>query len=554
MTPALTEKPPGDPVVPTNAAVPVRDRFSPFWWAIALMPAAVYLVFLLRYSRNIPTGDDYVAVLPFLSDWHGGGGLLDKLGLFHAQYFSHRIAATRLVALLDCQLFGAVSFQHLQWCGWLCWGVAFTLLLRAQTAASRIPAVAAVLALLLMHPVGHTNFLNGMQAVQNLGIIVVALLVCLAARSDRIAVRAAGLVLAAVAPWVSANGLIVGWAAATVALAGRNRRLAGAFVLVAGAAAVTYFQGFQPDHQNLSLKNFLGNATAVTGSPLALLRLGLEFAIPVGAVLLTGLSVCLLRRESWERAPGLCGFALFVGGSIGMLAYGRMDWGMQYVLNQDRYKLYGLLTCATLFLFLAPLLAAHRRSAWLFTGAIGVAAAYCGFAYFNNLATCSSNARWAEVTALNRQLGMWFICEVKEGWPGAIRELERAEQVGCYRLPKLMGESDVASIHAALQAPAPHPAGTLPVNAWRNVPHGGEDLSVKVGDFGGKPSRFALVPGGEKPVVLAAGRVRLPLGRALRTFALVDDQQTSYFLPDALGLSVPAHLLPWPAPTEPGVW
>lgn len=515
-------------------------------WTLACAPVALYFAFLLRSERNIPAGDDYISVLPFLSDWLVQKDLGGKLGLLNAQYFSHRIAATRMTALADYMLFGQVSFIHLQRMGLLAWGAVFVLLLKSVRRESRTPFVAAVAALLLMNPVGYTNFQIGMQAVSNLGVIAVVLLALHAAASPRRSLQAAGVALVAAAPWVLANGLLAGGSAACVAFACGRRRLAGILLGASVIAAFVYFHGFRPEKQEFSAVHFLGNVSVAMGSPYALLRLGQELAAPVGFALIMALGFFVLSPDSWRRLPVLCGFSVFLVSAVAMLAYGRVGWGMDYVLGQDRYKAYGLLSSAVLFLFLASSRLERAFPLCLRIGSVGASAVFCLLGYYNGLSGCRNSIAREEASALNRQLGTWFINGSSGDWPGAIHELQRAEAAGVYRLPSFLSAPEVELIKTGSNGATSDAANSMRVEARRNRPWTGYDLVVERRIKGDVFPRFALLLARNTPVLLPGMHSRMPLGTAVRSLSFIDGRNMSYFLPDALGVSTPKILIRCP--------
>jgi hypothetical protein len=515
-------------------------------WTVALSPVAAYFGFLLRFARNIPSRDDYCSVLTFLNDWLGRKDLGVRLGLLNAQYYSHRIAATRLASLADYALFGRVSFLHLQWIGWLAWGAVFALLMLAAARDVRTPLVAATVALLLMHPAGHTNLLIGMQAVENLGVIAVALLAVHAAASPQRPAWLYCAILVGAAPGVSANGLLVGLAAASVALACGRRRLAALLAGISAIAAGAFFHGYKPYSQVFSAAHFLEDVLVAVGSPFALLRLGTGFAMAFGAALILALGFFVLKPANWRRVPVLCGFAVFLGSTVAMLAYGRMNWGVDYVLNQDRYKAYGVLCCAALFLFCSSSRVARAFPRSFRLGAVGASACFCGFAYYNGLSMCRNDLAWEEASALNRQLGTWFIVGARDDWPGAIAALARAEKSGIYRLPSLLSAPEVSLLKMGSNAGLGGLSGPMRVESRPDGPSMGTDLVVKRRDTGDMLPRFALLASRNGFVFLPGMQPRMPLGKVARSLSLIANQEMLFLLPDALGVPVPGTLIGWP--------
>ena len=77
-------------------------------------PTALYFALLAGQTVNVPLGDDYVSLLPFLTSWHATNSLGGKLSLLWEQYFSHRIVCTRLAAVLVDTIHGDLQLVWLK--------------------------------------------------------------------------------------------------------------------------------------------------------------------------------------------------------------------------------------------------------------------------------------------------------------------------------------------------------------------------------------------------------------------------------------------------------
>jgi hypothetical protein len=79
--------------------------------AVAFAPAA-YAVSIILYATNVPVGDDY-ALLVFVNQFQAASGLGEKLRLVFSLHNEHRIAATRLTALMVQWIWGSLDFRTL---------------------------------------------------------------------------------------------------------------------------------------------------------------------------------------------------------------------------------------------------------------------------------------------------------------------------------------------------------------------------------------------------------------------------------------------------------
>lgn len=133
---------------------------------------AVTRLFLL-YAVNIPHWDDH-AIKAFIVQFQQTDDLFEKLRLLLKQHNEHRIATTRLAALLLTKYEGTLNFKHLMLIGNASllglWGY-FIISIKNY----RLPWVyITIISLLLFTVAIAENFYWGMAAVQNFGVIFFA--------------------------------------------------------------------------------------------------------------------------------------------------------------------------------------------------------------------------------------------------------------------------------------------------------------------------------------------------------------------------------------------
>jgi hypothetical protein len=496
------------------------------WWAgLAALaaPAGVYLACLVRNSTDVPRSDDFISILPFLNHWTQAASLHEKLELVFSQYFSHRIVLTKIVALLQWRLTGRCNFLQLQATGWMGWiGVAAGLTLLVP-AVRRSPGYGLPVVLALMQPQGFTNMHVGMQAVQNIGVVALALGALIAAQAAGRRGLVLTILLAAAAALASVNGLLVFPAAAAGLWCGGRRRRALVLALVGLAAAAGYFRHYALGGAPFQAGEFIANAGVMAGGFIAPAR------FPLWAVGLAGWSILaaagwrLLDRRSWELLPVHAAFVLFCSLSIALAAAGRMGFGPGYMI-QDRYRLYGLMIVACLFLFqvqgLAP--ASRRKfAAWSTAGAT----AFCLASYAIFLPQLETDNLWGEATALNWQLGRAFPIASPESQQEAADQLARAESRGIYRLPRLLSPRQMAALRSP---PDPAAGASAGIRATANGALYGY-LLTPARDAGADATRWALL-------TTEGGTLVLP--RLVRPAQLALWRQASPF-------TDPCYLLPY---------
>jgi hypothetical protein len=398
--------------------------------------ALVFSIFVAACYRNMPSGDDFIAIFkPALAAHEQGWSAVNVREVF-AQHFSHRIAPVRAMAMAQVLLFGKLNFAAFMWVGLFSW-LAIFVLLAWQAGFTRSSAVMVFLALVWFQPQAAPNCLVAMQAASNLPVILLALAAFAfrAGSGDGRWVSAwfAGLL----ALMTTGNGLLVllilmlwdgyeqQW----------RRLLAG--VLILACALVLYFAGFSnPESQRYASNwsDLAGNLLVMTG---AVANVG---RMPLSAVLLAGVSLgavaAVVLFSALRRGEKFLGAVLlFVGGSIAMASVARAGWGNEYML-QPRYMVYPIMllsVCGAYFVALG------RRPA-VSAGMIlfGLMAAALSWWHYAPLAV--SNARSVTAEVLSWQLGypsFRFAGDKEENMAGvteALDLLRKAENAGIFTL------------------------------------------------------------------------------------------------------------------------
>jgi hypothetical protein len=83
-----------------------------FGWVIIFIPAFIYLYNVWTYAVNIPSNDDYYAILDFLCRYKNTQGA-DKFFLLFSLHNEHRILSSRIVYVLYYCIFGHINFRHI---------------------------------------------------------------------------------------------------------------------------------------------------------------------------------------------------------------------------------------------------------------------------------------------------------------------------------------------------------------------------------------------------------------------------------------------------------
>lgn len=95
-----------------NSPVP-KSLATAGWLVLLISPFLIYLSITYRYSSNLPYADDYVTILEPLLSNSGSGVSPSWPESAWKQHNEHRIVFTKLAALLQFKVSGAVDFRAL---------------------------------------------------------------------------------------------------------------------------------------------------------------------------------------------------------------------------------------------------------------------------------------------------------------------------------------------------------------------------------------------------------------------------------------------------------
>jgi len=416
---------------------------------IAAIPAIVFMTMLGRTTVNIPTGDDYYSLLPFMSDWKEAGSSAARFHLIVDQFNSHRVIVTKCTALLSYFPTGRLNLVFVQVSSWLGWLVLALGLATATPSLRRDPIMALPLTLLLMHPQGITNFLNAIAMCSIWG-VTFPFLALAAIFSQRRAVFCLSLVFAAAAAASFINGILIFPVAVLGLAAHRRLARAGIFLALGGLVCALYFTHYSVELAPLNLAGLAYRTIIMAGGMFVVLRLP-EWTAVIGGVALF-LLVAWLVASLWvsRRLPVHLWFAVLLVMTILMAARGRTGWPPYYML-QDRYQLYGLLLLAVCYLAMTELFLNRRRL--VLWSASGLAFSFCFISYADHVAPILMSRQWCRATAMNWQLGQYFPYATSVDWPLASKSLQRAYDTGVYELPRLLNDSELAAIRAMRSTP-----------------------------------------------------------------------------------------------------
>jgi hypothetical protein len=205
----------------------------------------------------------------------------------------------------------------------------------------------------------------------------------------------------------------------------------------------------------------------------------------------------------------------FVALSIAMAARGRIGWGAAY-MNQDRYRVYGIIALALVYLLLLERVPA-RGHHWTSVAAGVAAGLFCLLSYAGYLPAVTMQMRWTQAMPMNRQLEQEFLKATPGLWDEANRNWLEATARGDIHPPELLSAADIAFLRA------------LGSRSTRSGPQFTSEVSSALCGYGIKPTTDAACPPPELAVILYDGRpLLLPVDNLRTTIWELFSQRSFY--------------------------
>ena len=365
---------------------PVTSGTTVLLWTALIVPMAAYGLFVLKLSVNFPLMDDFGAILGSLARLVEARGLHEAYRWLIHQNSNHRIVLTRLAALADWWLFGAVNLQRLTVLGNAAIPALLLVLHKAlpcTLSPNRKLLTLVPCALLLFQPAAWESALWAMAALSNYQVMLLGVAALLCSARGRFV---PAYLLAALAVGSQANGLFTPMLI-TALHARRNITLAAGTVVTL-LLWWWFFHGYftppETSAPQVTLRHpgqFLGYVVLFCGSIFSQQAAAWLWG---GLVLALGLLACLPDAPR-ANAPGnpFPAFILFGVLTAAMTAAGRGTAGLAQALA-PRYAFYSALLGAVVWLGL------YTRYAWMQRPMMHVlgtmlALGFCLFSWTTNL-------------------------------------------------------------------------------------------------------------------------------------------------------------------------
>lgn len=358
----------------------------------------VYYQLWNRYAINIPKWDDH-AFKATIEQYENATGLGDKLHAIFVQHNEHRVALTRIVAIVDYKIFGHINYEHLMFVGNLALLVIWWLLTRFFKPLPGAVWYALPIATFWFSLAFWENTFWGMAAIQNFWVVAWAVLTFWRlSRRDKHWSWAVP--MAFMGLFTSGNGILIFPLALGVLLLQKRWKVSSFWVVFSAISIGLYFWHYKAPPTDLGVKGSSNLLTLLKGFLLFCGSLfeGLPFGnTPIqmpflmgGLTLFVSLSILLyILRSYWKRQFELNEFDYFyLGGVLFALAtavivtYSRIGLGPENMLT-SRYKLYSALLLSFNIAYLTRLVSPRFREVLTLTFVVGAAFLYASNQHYH---------------------------------------------------------------------------------------------------------------------------------------------------------------------------
>lgn len=367
---------------------------------IILIPIGIYFGVWDYYAINIPKWDDH-ALKSFIVDYAQAGSWQGKLSAIYKQHNEHRIALDRVFAWLDFSVFGHLNYRHLMIIGNLLllgviplWYVLLKNNKKPLFALVPVPFIWLTLAF-------WENMYWGMAAIQNFGVITLALWTIYLAVHPKTVYFALAILMGALTISTSAIGiLILPICAVLLFLSGdRKRSVISGISGIIGILA--YFWTYkQPDTNPESKASvfqlakgymaFLGSfaeSVPVKDHFGACVAMGIFLflvAISIASTILFRISTKKYSLKPEKITDLFClGAIAFILVTGLIVVYGRAGFGLEGLIT-SRFKIYSVLLLMVAYLYVVIPIRGSFLSPYI-TAIIFLAVTFNVFSYHYHL-------------------------------------------------------------------------------------------------------------------------------------------------------------------------
>jgi hypothetical protein len=388
--------------------------------AAAAAAISSFFFYLWKYSYNFPYFDDFEVILDFLNRFAGSGSHSEQLRLLFEQHSEHRVAFTRLIALVEYYLVGRIDFRSFILIGHTSLMAILILFTKAVWQRSKIPLLfLAPVALALFNFRYFETSFWAMTALQNLWVLAFAFLAFYFLFQPTRWSAWIAATFGVLATFTSGNGMLTLVAGACVLAL--NRKLLsrnGLIWGVAGFAVIAlYFTGYvKPAQHPEVIEPLLNNPLSAVGYALAFLggmfTESVSVAVIIGGVLVLVVAG-LTYKKYFEQNPTIYSLIVFLIMTAGLAGVSRSGFGIEQALA-SRYMIVSTLLVVSCYAALISLGQMRLNTGWGI--AIVVASLYFHYSTYA-LYLPAKKADKAEFERDRRLISQGRLTHFNFGWP-----------------------------------------------------------------------------------------------------------------------------------------
>lgn len=223
----------------------LSNRRNVLGYSLICFPIILFYGMLFNYSVDIPSLDDFVAILGFMNQFVDLDSLSGKLRLIFSQHNEHRIVFTRILTLANYYLSGSVNFKLLIVAGNLALlGLIFLIYHSANIKTSKLlyftPAV-----LLMFQPSYMESMLWAMASTSNFYVLFFAFLSIYLLAFDSYKSFIFAIIFAIFASYTQGNGIFVFLSGLFLLLPHRRYKRSFIWSIVFIFCFFLYFHGYE---------------------------------------------------------------------------------------------------------------------------------------------------------------------------------------------------------------------------------------------------------------------------------------------------------------------
>jgi hypothetical protein len=324
--------------------------------------------FIFQFGINVPHWDDH-AIRIFVDNFS-----ISELFDFHNE---HRLAWTRIIAVLSNGLLGELNFKALMYVGQLgLVGLLFTFLpIQKQT---KIPFL--IIALFIFNASTYENSLWGMAALQNHWVMFFAMLSILVLSNssfkNSINLYVAG-GLSLLAMFTSGNAVLIGPIGLVLLFFKGDKKQIVYWAIFHTLLLFLYFIGFSGGgNVRPNIEEFFLNLFSLSGSfihPIFDYYYSNKPAYIFGVInLVLSLGVffrLFVANHDYKKLLAFLGFQAFLIGTLILIAFSRNDYAIETLVS-SKYKIYSFLILGTNFFFVFDFLKSKKLKWFLIAFAV----------------------------------------------------------------------------------------------------------------------------------------------------------------------------------------